>query len=204
MPMTEHISAKQYRALQIRSDKKELFDEEVETLFVAGLIRYQDADPFRKDIPDGLFSIIPPRHGHGFDLDHLMELIEVNGKKGKNRLDPMLLTDVVTTPKETYLLCSINDGREYLGMEPRISESKICELNRSPITVYEGIIHCITFSHILTSLNCNKLLGGSRYGSGSRPSVSIFSDGAPSLFAWNDDADLHHWGYPSCKSRRGV
>lgn len=199
MPTATVITMEQYRALQrpiVLPTPDELLDFEIETLVGKGLARYEQADPFRKDPPSGLFLLIPPKPDP-LDLVHLMNLV-VNGKTGANYLDPAGLSDVIEVPGGPYLLTNIEDGDGRRNVKPSVSAANIASEGRSPYTTWEGLVHVIVFPDVLSHHNLD--LVGSRYGS----EVVQFlghSDGGPGLLAhWHVYA-LSRWGAPSCGSR---
>ncbi len=197
MPTTTQarISARQYWALQnpvVLPSPQQLFDQIVETLVANGLARYEHADPFRNNIPHGLFSLVPPRAA-SLDLDHLMSLIEVDRKKGENYLGATDVVDVVEVPVGPYLLLGVEDGGEHLGTN--------VAAGRSPLTVFEGIIHAVVFPEVFERNNMD--LRGSRYKEGFVPYLYLRAGVALSSY-WNGAGALPKCGAPFCERRRGA
>lgn len=202
------ISAEQYRALQRPVElpsPQQLFDQIVETLAANDLMKYEQADPFRNSIPNGLFNLIPPRPAD-LDLSRLMSLIEVNGKNGESDLEWKYLKDKIAVPDGAYLLLGIEDGNGRLNTTPSVSEENILAMGRSPYTVFEGIIHGIVFPEIFTTHNMD--IWGSRYCPDREPiplsPYLYLQAGRPLLSAdWRNNA-FPRGGMPSCRSRMCV
>ncbi|MBI4414889.1 MAG: hypothetical protein HY566_01465 [Candidatus Kerfeldbacteria bacterium] len=194
------VTDEQYRSLQrpvVLPTPAELFDFEVETLKDKGLLTYDQADPFRKALPAGLFLLIPPKPDP-YDLAHLMGLVVVNGKAGRSYLDPANLADEIEMPNLPYLLCDIEDGNSRRNIRPSENRQAILGEGRSPYVVWEGIVHTIVFPQVL--LHHNLDLVGSRDRSKYWPYLSLSRD-QPELHAnWRDDADPR-WGAPSLGRR---
>ncbi len=193
------ITTEQYRALQspvTLPTREQLFGFEVETLVAKGLAKYEQADPFRNRLPIGLFLLVPPKPKE-FDLTHLVSLIEVDGKNGRNFLDAQQLTDEIEVPSGSYLMLDIEDGKARLNTKPSVSKANIAAENRSPYTTWRGIVHAIVFPEVFQSHNMD--LCGSRYESKFVPNLCLY-DGKPWLVASWDYSAYPEWGAPSCGS----
>lgn len=203
------ISLEQYRALQRPVVKLpryyELFDQIVETLVAKGLMKYDFADHFRNIIPkipkNRLFLLIPPRPAE-LDLDYLMSLIEVNGQKGINcnGLEAKYLTDTVKVPEGAYLVLDIEDGKERLNTKPLVSEANILAEHRSPLTLFEGIIHGIVFPEVFNDHNMD-LCGSRHENKYTIPHLSLF-EGILGLSTYWEETGGPIWGVPSCGRRK--
>lgn len=170
------ITAEQYRALQAPVTLptcKQLFDFMVETLVTKGLAKYDHADPFRNRLPAGLFLLVPPKPKE-FDLNHLVSLIEVDNKKGRNYLNVGDLADDIKVPDGPYLMVDIEDGKARLNTKPSVSKASILVAGRSPYTTWRGIVHAVVFPEVFQSHNMD--LVGSRYESKGVPGLYL-SDG---------------------------
>lgn len=185
------VSVQQYTALQtpvILPAPEELFDFQIWTIKDKGLdLPDENVDRLRTFIPSGpqLFLVIPPRPST-LDLNGLMALIEVDGKKGKNYLDLQHLTDVVETPAAAHLLLDVKDGRERLNTKPSVSSENINQEGRLAYSTWYGLVHGIVFPHVLQDHNLD--LCGSRYWSEDMPSLSLH-EGFPKLIRrWYDFA----------------
>jgi len=213
--MPARISKEQYRVLQLPivalPSPQELFEQIVETLVAKGVAKYSDADPFRNSLPNGLFNLIPPRPTE-LDLNHLMRLIERNGEEGMTYLDPKKLTDRVVVPAGPYLILDIKHGGPYYTT-PSLAEADILSEQRSPFTVFEGIIHGIVFSDVLGGgITCC----GSRYQSECVPFLNLAIDEVVSPDVeevhrvykqncfLNADSGDRCFGAASCGSRKGA
>ena len=195
-------SSEQYRALQRPVNiprPGELLDFQVERLKAKGLMTYGQADPFRKDAPSGLFLFVP-RRPKDMDLDHLVSLIEVDGKRGVNYLDKGSLTDEIEVPSGPYLALDVEDGDGRRNIKPSVNRTNILAERRSPAITYEGIVHCIVFPEVLKHHNID--LVGSRYESGTRPSLDLYGVGPGLGAGWGDGAGAE-WGAWSRGSRQG-
>lgn len=205
MPATQQtrITSEQYHVLQspvVLPSPRALFDQIIETLVLKGLAKYNLADPFRNNIPHGLFNLIPPRPAE-LELNRLVNLIEVDGKKGQNYLDPTFLTDTVAVPEGPYLLLDIEDGRKRLNTKPSVAEVNIFAEGRSPFITWEGIVHAIVFPEVFARNNMD--LCGSRYGARDVPCLYLFDDEPWLSASWRGYAHPR-WGAPSCGSRVGA
>jgi Family of unknown function (DUF5701) len=202
MATTELVrpTAVQYRVLQtpvVIPTPAELFDYMVETLVAKGLASYEHADPFRGRLPVGLFLLVPPQPDP-FDLAHLLSLVDVQGKTGRNYLDPEQLSDVIETPVDKpYLMVNVEDGAARRNIQPSVSAEAIRTEGRSPYTTWRGIVHAAVFPEVFQSHNMD--LVGSLYGSGRVPLLYLFDVG-PRLRASFDDYARPKWGAPSCGS----
>lgn len=199
------VSTQQYTALQtplVLPTPEELFEFQIQTLKDKGLdLSDEDVDRLRPLIPSEpqLFLVIPPRPST-LDLPGLMALIEVDGKKGNNRLDLQHLTDVVETPATAHLLLDVEDGRERLNTKPNVSFENIRREGRLAYPLWYGLIHVIVFPHVLQAHNLD--LCGSCCGSQSIPRLSL-SGGIPNLFSYRNDSVNPWWGTPSAGSIGG-
>lgn len=216
------ITKEQYWALQrpvtLPPSPKQLFDYIIEQLVAKKLASYKDADPFRKKLPRcGLFLLIPSQPKI-LDLDCLMSLIELDGKKGRSLLNPQYLRDKIKVPEKPYLMLDVEDGRARRNTRISVSRRNIAKEGRSPYTVWRGIIHAVVFPEVFRSPDRQShnmdLVGsrGSRYESeGGSPkckgtpylSFDYYddpSDAKPQLDAGSRyDDDAHpDYGAPSC------
>jgi hypothetical protein len=197
------VSNEQYRGLQCPvalPKPNELLDFEIEQLTPKGLATYAQVDSFRKDLPSGLFLFVPP-WPEEMDLNHLVSLIEVDGKPGVNYLDEQCLVDEIKVPPPPYIAEYVEDGANRLNTRLSVSRTNILPEHRSPGLTYEGIVHCIIFPEVLKHHSID--LVGSRYETEYRPGLYLLGS-VPGLNAfWVDLADPE-WGAWSCGSRRGV
>lgn len=196
------VSVQQYAALQtpiVLPTPEELFDFQVQTLRNKGLdLPNEDVDRLRPLIPSEpqLFVVIPCRPST-LDLNSLMALIEVDGKAGKNYLDPQHLTYVVETPATAQLLLNVEDGRGRLNTKPSVSFDNIRREGRRPFNAWYGLVHGIAFPYVLQDHNLD--LCGSHYKLEYLPSLFLH-EGIPKLRShWHDNANPK-WGAPSAGS----
>jgi hypothetical protein len=172
----------------------ELFDYEVEKLVGHGLATYSDADLFRKRLPErGLILLVPPPPST-LDLDHLMSLVEWDGRTGENHLDSNLLVPLIDVPLTATLLIGVDDGRQRLNTRPAVSRLVILAENRDPYGLWHGIIHAILFPMVLNHHWLN--LVGTGYDENLVPRLCL-RGGRPSLAANFDDRAFAEWGTPS-------
>ena len=201
------VSAAQYNVIYSPQvdlmTPQELLDDYADKFKKKGLeLPSQDVDRLREFVPKQSlrFLLIPPRPDT-LDLDGLMALIEVNGKKGKNHLDLQYLTDTVKTPTTAHLLLDVEDGRGRLNTKPSVSFRNIEQEGRLADTTWYGLVHVIVFPYMLQYHNLD--LCGSRYRSESLPSLYL-DDGIPKLScSWCGDANPK-WGAPSAGSVVGA
>lgn len=192
------ITAEQYRALQRPIElptPQHLFNFEVETLEAKGLMAYDTADAFRKDLPSGLFLLVPAQPVE-LDLNHLMGLVEIDGKTGVNYLDVQYIKDVVDISRAAHMMLDIEDGAERLNVKPSISRANIKAEGRLPYNIWRGIVHVVVFPQVLGHHYMD--LVGSRCGEGDVPFLCLV--GRPGLGRRWEGSALPEWGAPSCGS----
>jgi|ERR1700722_2708958 len=206
------ISVEQYRALQrpiVLPTPQQLFDQMVERLKAkfegSGIFKPSHADPFRRGLPYKLFLLVPPQPKALLVdrdlLNHVVSLVEANGKTGKNYLDPKDLKDLIEIPEGPSLLMDIEDGNKRRDVKPSVSRENIKAEGRHPYTTWMGIVHAIVFPEVFQSHNMD--LVGSRSEPGSTPFLSLGGGGGRLDAVWGDDADPK-WGAPSCGSVIGA
>ncbi len=175
MPATDEktvITAEQYRVLQRPVElptPQQVFDYEVETLVAKGLMTHDAADPFRKDLPVGLFLLVPAQPAE-LDLNYLMNLVGYKGKNGVNYLAVEHLTSVVDAPKVAHLMLDVEDGATRLNVRPSESRANIRHEGRSPYDVWRGIVHAVVFPEVLDHHYLD--LVGSRWGGSACPTCT--------------------------------
>ncbi len=185
------ITMEQYEALRCSPSPKQLLEFQIETLFAKGLARYEDADRFQRNPPSGLFLLIPPRPEES-DLNDLVSLIELKGKKGRNYLDPRYVQDDIKIPDKPYLMLDVKDGKERLNIDPAVSKIHIFQEGRSPYTIWRGIIHTVLFPEVLESHNMDLV------GSPDMPFLCLYC-GEPRLDSYRYvPYEFPGWGAPSC------
>ena len=143
-----------YQALRPR----QLFDMEIERLTAKGLTRYEHADRFRNNLPPNLFLFIPPQ-SRELDLDNLMDLIEINGIRGRNFLAMQGLKDIIEIPKQSYFMLDLENHRIKGDCTLLTVETDIIKRNRLPYTMWGGIIHAIVFPEILEDYDITYFIG---------------------------------------------
>ncbi len=195
------VTPEQYRIFQtpvVPPTPQDLFDFQIDILVARGLMKRKDADPFRENLPSGLFLLIPPRPKE-LDLNRLMSLVVVDGVSGTSYLDSQHLGDEVEVPSSVYLMEGVGDGASRLNVNPSVNLVNILKEGRSPPTTFEGIILTIVFPEVLKHHFLDLI--GSRYKSVYHPSL-YFSGVRPGLDAyWHVDPPPV-WGAPSCLRRR--
>ncbi len=200
------VSSAQYHALQapvVLPTPQELFDFEVLTLKDKGFdLAPQDVDRLRALVPKQpqFFLLLPPKPDQ-LDLPGLMALVEVDGKTGKNYLDPQYLADLTEEPAGAYLLLDIEDSRKRLNIRPRDSRENIRSEGRLAYTVWRGLLHAIVFPCTLQDHNLD--LVGSRYRSKNVPYLSLY-DEVPKLYSYLAANANPKWGAPSAGSVVGA
>jgi hypothetical protein len=200
------VSLEQYTALQapiVLPTPEELFAFEVDALRNKGIeLPDHDVDRLHALIPSEpqLFLVVPLQPDT-LDLNGLMALIEVKGKRGKNYLDRQHLSDVSETPTTAHLLLDVDDGRTRLNTQPSVSATNIAKEGRLAYTTWRGLIHAIVFPYVLQHHFLD--LVGSCYKSGGVPFLYL-RDGVPELSGgWRGGA-LPGWGAPSAGSALGI
>lgn len=181
---------------------EEYFDLQVNRLRDKGLtFSRADADRLRSRIATELqpFIVVPSRP-NTIDLSDFMALVEFNGKRGRNYLEPQSLTDVVEVPQRAHVLLDVEDGRQRLDMSPSVSYENIrCE-GRLVYPLWYGLVHAIVFPCVLQDHYLD--LVGSRYYSERVPFLYLNEDG-PGLGSGFYDTTNPEWGAPSAGSVLG-
>jgi len=191
------MTADQYRALQhdpiVVPGPEQLFEYIVEILVSRRLFSYADADPFRSNIPAGLFLLVPARPEER-SLDELLSLV-VRGAPGRSFLLQHELHDSVTAPAAPYLMVDVDDGRRIAGQPPVAGEG------RSPYSVWEGIVHAVLFPMVFESHDL--VLQATEYGPGAVPTLCL-NAGRPELRGyWYGCEGYPRRGVPTCSLRVG-
>src|SRR5690606_21385674 len=116
-PTAPAVTPEQYRALQspplALPTSLELFEYQRARLHEAGLAQLGEFDRFADRLPaSGLFLLVPeqPAPTNELDLNGLMQLIEVEGRIGRNYLDAKRLEDEIAVPDGPVLLVDVEDG----------------------------------------------------------------------------------------------
>lgn len=195
------VSPEQYRALQRSLVKlptaEELFDFQLKRLSVLTElgISLGNAESFRKNLPLGLFLLVPPQPK---DLDwyKLLAYVRYEGISGHNYLHSASVEDRVEVPEGPYLMKNIEDGYGRCNIKPSQNIANILSEGSSPYTAYEGVIHGIVFPYVLSTHNMDLL--GSEYGKGIHPYLRLGN--APMLFARCNTSHPNS-GAPSCSRR---
>lgn len=199
--MAKQITFNECRALQAPVSlptPQELLEFQVEKLATKGLIGYEQADPFRQDLPSGLFLLIPSRPVE-INWEYLMSLVVVDGKQGRNYCDPAQMKDGIEVPPGPYLMEGVEDGNARRNKKPSENWRNILAEGRFPFTMHAGMIFAILFPEVLKHHFLD--LVGSRYWPGLRPVLGISGAGPRLDACWDDFADSG-WGAPSCLRRR--
>jgi hypothetical protein len=108
----------------------------------------------------------------------------------------------LTVPSsQAYLLVGIDRGKDSLNVAPELALETIQTLNRSPLTIDEGIAILTHFPDFLVKNNCFSMLG-SRCGDRRVPALWISANAAKLGWCW--DGNPQTWlGSASCAARVG-
>lgn len=178
----------------------EFFGWQRDRLVDEKLAKPADFDKFRNRIPqDYRFLLTPTQPGPVSELNwnELMARTELDGKKGRNHLDPKYLKDEIKVPVVPTMLVGLEDGRLRLNTKPTDSRKNIKREGGIAYTTWRGYIHVLLFPHVLRHHYMD--IVGSRGVSKHVPRFFLL-DGRPALYAyWEDSASLK-WGAPSCGS----
>jgi len=117
-----------------------------------------------------------------------------------NYLDLEKVKDVIETPKKDYYIENVSDGSDMLGKSPDDCNKIFKEQGRRGLTIYEGLALLRDNPDILKDHYID--LSGSRYGSGSVPSLDLF-DFRPELSFSNSGIANSRFGSASCGSKLG-
>lgn len=150
------MEQRQYQALT----PKQRLEFEIETLVERKIAYYRHADKFRRNPPSSLFLLVPPQPRE-FDLDSLMNFIEIRGNKGRNFLTLQGLENKTQVPDGPYIMLDVEDGRVELNPAPFVAdaEADISERGRLSYTVWPGIVHAIVFPKIFENCDIMYLVG---------------------------------------------
>jgi len=197
------ITAAQYEAIvappPVIPTQGEIFESQIALYAEYGLGTESEFRRLAEFIPEtGLFLLVPKKPDP-IDLQKLMSMVELNGKRGTNYLDPAYLKDLVTVPKSHYLALGIEDGRSRLDVAPRDSRKNIERENRSGYVTLEGICHAAVFP-VLSHHNMDCV--GSQCVEKFVPLVYVDDDKPALNDDWDDGRDPE-WGAPSCRERKG-
>lgn len=196
------VSFQEYLSLQspvVSPSMRVQFDSQIEKFVGLKLATYNDADPFRAHLTDlsGSILFVPPqpRLDDQDKLNHVVSLIVLNDKAGRNYLNASALKDEIEIPSGAHLMVDVEDGFRRRNVRPSENRVAIQAENRSPYNTWRGIAHCIWMPEVLTRVYMD--LVASRYESGHWPGLYLCG-GQPELYLyWNDFADTE-WGAPSC------
>ncbi len=180
--------------------RHELFDYQIEELKARNLAAYIDADPFRNKIPGrGSFLFVPPPQIEP-DLNALMGMVELDGKRGASYFSASMLVNM-NVPSTASLLTGVQRGAGRLDTRPSVSRMNILNEGKHPYTVWRMITYAILFPWILKELNHFDLVG-SRVDDkkGSHFPYMFLSGGRPVLNYDHDDDPYPQGGAPSCES----
>jgi len=132
------------------------------------------------------------------DSETTMSLVEKEGKKGVTILRPHTSQnfkpiDEVSIPKSPiYLLVDINRGKENINLPPNEAMKLIKNVNRSPLTIDEGISIVTHFPQFLKKNNCFSLLASRTGTDKTVPAIWINGKKEPNL-GWCWDGNPHTW-----------
>ncbi len=139
--------------------------------------------------------------------EKMISKVLLNSKHGVSKLFPLTSEDfvaidgVLIPEGQIYLLVDIDRGREYLNVRPQDALLKIKKLNRSPLTIDEGIAVITHYPDFLIKNNCFSLLGSRHPGDQRVPAIWIDASKNPHL-GWCWDGNPHTWlGSASCVAR---
>ncbi len=216
----EHVSTKPL--------KKE-FDRQVENLIQKGYpqaagIPVRDflrhIEPLRgrveelslpdKDIQKGRLPFVIVIKSSLMPTDDAMLRVERDGKKGYVKLHPHVpgdfsAIDAVLIPAGmAYLIVDVDRGKDSLDVPPVEAMKMIKRVNRSPLTIDEGVAIITQYPEFLMKNNCFSLLASRVAGNKRVPALWIDSDKRPHL-GWCWDGTPHTWlGSASCGGRIGI
>jgi hypothetical protein len=142
--------------------------------------------------------------------DDAMLLVEREGKKGYVKLHPHVPGDfrvIETVPIPSgmaYLMVDVDRGRDSIDIPPVEAMKRIKRVNRSPLTIDEGVAIITQYPDFLMKNNCFSLLASRAAGNKRVPAIWINSGRRPRL-GWCWDGTPHTWlGSASCGGRIGI
>jgi hypothetical protein len=141
-------------------------------------------------------------------IEKMMALIEREGEAGIISMSPVEPSsfksiEEVNIPKSgAYLIIDIDRGKETLNVRPNDALKIIRKINRSPLTIEEGIAILIHHPDFLMKNNCFSLLASRR---GDKRVPALWLSGAKPKLGWCWAGNPHTWlGSASCASRAGL
>lgn len=165
--------------------------------------------PIAVDLELGCLPFVIVVKSDILSAEKAMSALERQGKRGVTILRPhtsenfQTISMVVIPNSKVYLLLDIDRGKETTNVPPSEAMNTILNVERSPLTIEEGIAIVTHYPEFLMKNNCFSLLA-SRTGSDQRvPAIWINAKKEPNL-GWCWDGNPHTWlGSASCKQRVG-
>lgn len=131
------------------------------------------------------------------DLTRMMELLVVDGKKGKNYLDLTQVKDLVEVPRQPYWIYEVEDGKKMKGISPNNCVKQFKKEGRRGLIAQEGIALMVQCPDVLKDHYVD--LPGSCCGSGGVPCLSFWSAGPGLGSCWAGHV-RSDYGSASCRS----
>ncbi len=161
------------------------------------------------DFEKGLLPFVIVVKSNLIPTDKAMALVERKGKTGITKLFPLLPTDFNPIPdikipgNDVYLLMDIDRGKNNINKPPSKAMEEILTMDRSPLTIDEGVAIMTQYPDFLLKNNCFSLLASRHTGDKRVPAIWINANKNPNLgWCWNGNP--HTWlGSASCKNRLG-
>ncbi|MDQ3099043.1 MAG: DUF5701 family protein [bacterium] len=159
------------------------------------------------DIEQGKLPFVLVVKSELLPAEKAMRLVTRDTKEGITKLDPHhaqdfeVIESVQIPSQNIYLLVDIDRGKHTLNVRPEDALKIIVSLNRSPLTIDEGIAIITHFPEFLIKNNCFSLLASRHSGNQCVPAIWINANKNPNL-GWCWDRNPHTWlGSASCHSR---
>ena len=163
-----------------------------------------------KDLQKGRLPFVIVIKSGLMPTDDAMLLVEREGKKGYVKLHPHVPGDfgvidgVLIPGGMAYLIVDVDRGKDSLDVPPVEAMKRIKRVDRSPLTIDEGVAIITQYPDFLMKNNCFSLLASRAAGNKRVPAIWINSGRRPRL-GWCWDGTPHTWlGSASCGGRIGI
>ena len=199
-----------------QAEYSELFESYIDRLTmegvpprIVGMLSHQKAVVIKKalemTIRDGYIAFLPVIPRSHLTVNTQMAMVEKDGNKGFNYLNPNLISNKVKTWNKPYYIFNVEDGEATRNKSPHDAEKILKNSERSPLTVAETVSLAL-HTRVLTRHSLDAT--GSRFSSYGVPSI-WFNESIPKL-GWvsigrqmlTSSSSSPRRGTPSCGSRQ--
>jgi len=143
-----------------QAEYSELFESYIDRLTmegvpprIVGMLSHQKAVVIKKalemTIRDGYIAFLPVIPRSHLTVNTQMAMVEKDGNKGFNYLNPNLISNKVKTWNKPYWIFNVEDGEATRNKSPQDAEKFLEDSGRSPLTVAE-VISLALHTRVLT------------------------------------------------------